>query len=78
MQTVLGPSRSDLGRFWVPSEGQNRAVAHTGLVFLKNHVLEQIGCQEASWVDLESIWGGFGSPKGVQNESRGGSEEKLS
>ena len=51
-------------------------MAAVALAFLKNHVFEKIGCQEATWVDLGPISGRFGSPKGVQNERRGGSEEE--
>ena len=76
LREVLGRSWVALGAILGRLGPQNRAVAHTGLVFLKNHVFEKIGCQEATWVDLGSIWGGFGSPKGVQNERRGGSEEE--
>ena len=53
---VLEPSWSDLGSSWVPSWGQNRAVAHTALVFLKIDFLEKMKVQEATWVDLGSIW----------------------
>ena len=38
---VLEPSWGDLGSSWVPSWGQNRAVAHTALVFLEIDVFEK-------------------------------------
>ena len=31
--------------------------------FLKNHVFEKIRCQEVTWADLGSIWGGQEAPK---------------
>ena len=44
---------------------------------MTNEVFEKIRCQEATWADLGPILGRFGSPKGGQNEGRGGSEEEL-
>ena len=44
---VLEPSWTDLGSSWVPSWGQNRAVAHTALVFLKIDFLKKISVQDA-------------------------------
>ena len=38
---VLERSWVDLGSSWVPSEGQNRAVAAVALVFLKIDVFEK-------------------------------------
>ena len=38
---VLERSWLDFGSSWVPPEGQNRAVAHTALVFLKIDVFEK-------------------------------------
>ena len=53
---VLERSWVDLGSSWVPPEGQNRAVAHTALVFLKIDVCEKKvvlrGDLGRSWVDL--------------------------
>ena len=31
--------------------------------FLKNNVFEKIRCQEVTWADLGSIWGGQEAPK---------------
>ena len=70
-----------LGRSWVC-----RTVLGSCLVvsywkrcpFVKHYVFEKIRCQEATWIHLEPILGRFGSPRRVQNESRGGSEEELS
>ena len=69
--SFLGPSWADLSLKIVLSP-------KAALVFKKNHIFEKIGCQQATWVDLGPILGRFGSPKGIQNEGRGGSEEELS
>ena len=48
-----------LGRSWVvlvPSWGQNRALAYGGAHFLKIDRLKKMRVQEATWVDLGSIW----------------------
>ena len=75
---VLEPSWGDLGSSWVPSWGQNRVPMQGGARFLKIDIFEKKRSQEATWDDLEPILGRFGSPRGSQNESRGGSEEELS
>ena len=73
LKIVLEPSWVDLGSSWVPPEGQNRAVAHTALVFLKIDVLKKSGLKRR----LGPILGRFGSPKRGQNEGRGGSKKEL-
>ena len=67
----MEPSWVDLGSSWVPSWGQNRALALGGARFFENLLF---GENEGSRGDL----GRFGSPKGGQDEGRGGSEEELS
>ena len=53
---VLGRSWADLGPILGGLGAQNRAVAHTGLVFLKNQLLGKIKLQDASKSDLGTIW----------------------
>ena len=71
------PSWSDLGgilgRSWATPISKIVLSPRAGLVFLKNHVFEKTGCQEATWVDLGPIC----RPKRLQNESRGGSKKAL-
>ena len=74
LKIVLEPSWVDLGSSWVPSWGQNRALARAALVFLKIDFWEKMRVQEATWVDLGSIW----VAQGGQNEGRVGSKEELS
>ena len=45
---VLGRSWADLGPILAGLGAQNRAVAHTGLVFLKTKVFEKVRCQEST------------------------------
>ena len=66
---VLGRSWADLGPILGGLGAQNRAVAHTGLVFLKNQLLETMKLQEASWAHLGPNLGGFGWPKRVPEEA---------
>ena len=74
LKTVLGRSWADLGRILGALGGQNRAVAHTALVFSKIDLFEEKWCQDASWDDLGSIWvakrGRLGGPKGTQEASK--------
>ena len=74
LKIVLEPSWADLGSSWVPSWGQNRAVAAAALIFSKIDVLEEKWCQDACWDDLGSIWvaqrGRLGRPKGTQEASK--------
>ena len=53
---VLEPSWNDLGSSWVPSWGQNRAVAHTALVFFENRFFEEDKRSrrvlDRTWLDL--------------------------
>ena len=63
LKIVLEPSWVDLGSSWVPSWGQNRALARAALVFLKIDFLKKMKVQEATWVDLGSIWVAQGGSK---------------
>ena len=63
LKIVLEPSCVDLGSSWAPSWGQNRALARAALVFLKIDFLEKMRVQEATWVDLGSIWVAHGGSK---------------
>ena len=63
---VLGRSWADLGPILGGLGAQNRAVAHTGLVFLKNQLLGKIKLQDGSWAHLGSIWVDLGRPRGVR------------
>ena len=67
---VLEPSWSDLGSSWVPSWGQNRAVAHTALVFLKIDVFKEgkrsRRVLDRTWLDVGAKKLPNGSPKGTQ------------
>ena len=60
---VLGRSWADLGPILGGLGAQNRAVAHTGLVFLKNQLLEKIKLQDGSWAHLGPIWVANGGSK---------------
>ena len=75
VKIVLEPSWVDLGSSWTPSWGQNRALVLGGAHFFENRLF---GENEGSRDDIGSIWGRFGSPKGGQDEGRGGSKSEMS
>ena len=66
-----------LGRFWVVLgavlEGKIRLKPFVLSGFVNITVFEKIRCQEATWVDLGSIWG----VKRLQNEARGGCKSEM-
>ena len=72
LMIILEPSWADLGSFWVPSLGRNRAPALGGDAIFKNHVFEKIRLQDATWTDLGPILGRFGGAKRLQNGGQGG------
>ena len=74
LKIVLEPSWVDLGSSWVPSWGQNRALALGGARFFENRLFGEVRLQEATWTDLGPIWGA----KRLQNGSQGGSKSEVS
>ena len=69
-----------MGRSWPILGGlgaQNRAVAHTGLVFLNNQLLEKIKLQDGSWAHLGWIWVDLGRPKGVKMSAAEGQKRSY-
>ena len=74
---VLGRSWADLGPILGGLGAHNRAVAHTGLVFLKNQLLEKIKLQDGSWVHLGPICVDLGRPKGVKMSAAEGQKRSY-
>ena len=68
---LLGRSWADLGASWDRPRPQNRAVVHTGLVFLKIHFLSINASQEPSWTQLGATW----EPKGSQKAPQKGTQD---
>ena len=68
---LLGRSWADLGASWDRPRPQNRAVVHTGLVFLKIHFLSTNASQEPSWTQLGATW----EPKGSQKAPQKGTQD---
>ena len=66
-----------LGRFWVVLVvvlGPRKRSRHYACrCFVKIHVFGKMRCQEATWIDLGSIWGA----KRLQNGPRRGSKSEL-
>ena len=63
LKIVLEPSWVDLGSSWVPSWGQNRALALGGARFFENRLF---GENEGSRGDLGRSWVDLGRPRGVK------------
>ena len=74
LKIVLEPSWVDLGSSWVPSWGQNRAVAAAALVFLKIDLFKKTIIQDAILAELSPIWvpkrDPEWSPRGSQNGAK--------
>ena len=63
LKIVLEPSWVDLGSSWVPSWGQNRALALGGARFFENRLFEE---NEGSRGDLGRFGVDLGRPRGVK------------
>ena len=69
LKIVLEQSWVDLGSSWVPSWGQNRALALGGARFLENRLF---GENEVSRGDLGRSWVDLDRPKGVKMRAEEG------
>ena len=76
LKIVLEPSWVDLGSSWVPSWGQNRAVAAAALVFLKIDLLKKTRAQEATLAELSPIWVPKREPKWSPRGSQNGAKKE--
>ena len=69
LKIVLEPSWVDLGSSWVPSWGQNRALALGGARFFENRLVAE---NEGSRGDLGRSWVDLGRPRGVKMRAEEG------
>ena len=74
LKIVLEPSWVDLGSSWVPSWGQNRALALGGARFFENRLFEE---NEGSRGDLGRSWVDLGRPRGVKMRAAEGQKRSY-
>ena len=74
LKIVLEPSWVDLGSSWVPSWGQNRALALGGARFFENRLF---GENEGSRGDLGRSWVDLGRPRGVKMRAAEGQKRSY-
>ena len=70
----MEPSWVDLGSSWVPSWGQNRALALGGARFFENRLFEE---NEGSRGDLGRSWVDLGRPRGVKMRATKGQKRNY-